>query len=75
MPRNTTTVSSKHQITIPAEAFDAAGLRVGDKITAKSDGPGRVVLERVDDPVLGHAGALTGMYDGARTTDLRAEWD
>jgi bifunctional DNA-binding transcriptional regulator/antitoxin component of YhaV-PrlF toxin-antitoxin module len=42
-----TTISSKHQVTIPRDPYQAAGLEVGDRMTAASDGPGRVILERI----------------------------
>jgi bifunctional DNA-binding transcriptional regulator/antitoxin component of YhaV-PrlF toxin-antitoxin module len=43
-----TTVSSKHQVTIPSVPFNAAGLRVGDRLHGHADGPGRVILERIE---------------------------
>jgi bifunctional DNA-binding transcriptional regulator/antitoxin component of YhaV-PrlF toxin-antitoxin module len=45
-----TRISVKHQITIPKVAFDGAGLEVGDHLHARSDGAGRVVLERIKRP-------------------------
>ena len=75
MARRTTTVSSKHQLTIPADAFSEAGLRVGDRIEAHADGPGRVVLLRVEDPVEKFAGALTGAFEAAGIDELRSGWD
>lgn len=75
MARDTTTVSSKHQVTIPAEAFVGAGLAVGDRLRARSDGAGRVVLEKVIDPVATFAGSLTTVYDGLGVDDLRGEWE
>ncbi len=74
MARRSSTVSSKHQITIPADAFRGAGLQVGDKLEAHADGPGRVVLERAHDPVADYAGALTGAWDDDSLDRLRAEW-
>lgn len=37
----------KRRITLPLRAFDDAGLRVGDRLHATADGPGRVILERI----------------------------
>ena len=68
-------ISSKHQITIPAEAMRGAGLGVGDRVTAHSDGAGRVILEREPDVVAELAGALTGVYEQSELDGLRAEWD
>ena len=70
-----TTVSRKHQVTIPKDPFDKAGLRVGDRLTAVARGPGRVLLVRQDDPLDRYAGALTGTYAIGELATLRSEWD
>lgn len=72
--RNRTTVSSKHQVTIPSEAMTKAGLRAGDRLRAEAHGRGRVLLVREDDPVARHAGVLTGTYRARELEDLRDEW-
>lgn len=72
--RGSTHISSKNQITIPADALRAAGLEVGERVTARSDGPGRVVLEREHDVLAEFAGALTGVYAPDELDDLRSEW-
>ena len=68
-------ISSKHQITIPIAAVNAAGLRTGDRMRAVAKGRGRVLLVREDDPVARHAGALTGVYHRHELDELRGEWD
>ncbi len=73
--RGTSKISSKHQITIPTEALRAAGLEVGDRLTARSDGAGRVIFEREHDVIGEFAGALTGAYERNELDDLRSEWD
>jgi hypothetical protein len=35
-------------VTIPSVPFNAAGLRVGDRLHGHADGPGRVILERIE---------------------------
>lgn len=45
-----TRISSGHQITIPSVPFRAAGLQVGDRLQLTADGPGRVILERIEPP-------------------------
>jgi hypothetical protein len=45
-----TQISSKHQITIPSIPFRRAGLHVGERLHARADGDGRVILERVQTP-------------------------
>ena len=72
--RGETTISSKHQVTIPKQAMTAAGLRTGDRLRAESRGRGRVLLIREDDPVARHAGKLTGVYRPAEVDELRDEW-
>ena len=72
--RRGATVSSKHQITIPKHAMDAAGLRTGDRLRAEPRGRGRVLLVREDDPVARHAGKLTGVYRPGELDRLRDEW-
>lgn len=55
-----------------------AGFQPGDRLGARADGAGRVVLERVTEPIDEFSGALTGMYasfdldaDFLLTTHLR----
>ena len=73
--RGATTISSKHQITIPAAELRAAGLEAGERLVARADGPGRVILERQHDVLAAFAGALTGVYANDGLDILRNEWD
>jgi bifunctional DNA-binding transcriptional regulator/antitoxin component of YhaV-PrlF toxin-antitoxin module len=69
-------VSSKHQITIPIDAFGSAGLREGDVVQVSAQGRGRVLVARVDDVLDEYAGALsTGGELGRAVRGLRREWD
>ena len=72
--RGATRISSKHQITIPADALRAAGLEIGDRVVAHADGAGRVVLEREHDILAEFSGAMTGAYTANELDDLRQEW-
>jgi hypothetical protein len=45
-----TQISPQHQITIPSVPFRKAGLMPGDRLHARADGPGRVILERLETP-------------------------
>lgn len=72
--RRGTTISSKHQVTIPKRAMMAAGLRTGDRLRAEPRGRGRVLLVREEDPVDRHAGKLTGVYRPGELDELRDEW-
>lgn len=73
--RGHTRLSRKYQATIPKEAADAAGLRVGDELRVESAGRGRVVLVRAENVVRKFAGSLKGMYEPGYLEKLRAEWD
>lgn len=73
--RGATTISSKHQVTIPIAELRAAGLEAGERLVARADGPGRVILEREHDVLSEFAGALTGAYSDAGLGALRDEWD
>jgi bifunctional DNA-binding transcriptional regulator/antitoxin component of YhaV-PrlF toxin-antitoxin module len=73
--RGSTRVSAKNQITIPADALRGAGLGIGERLVARADGPGRIILEREDDVVDEFAGTLTGTWEADELTDLRDEWD
>lgn len=72
--RTGTTISSKHQVTIPKAAMADAGLRQGDRMRVEPRGPGRVLLVRVEHPVERHAGALTGVFRPGELDELRDEW-
>jgi bifunctional DNA-binding transcriptional regulator/antitoxin component of YhaV-PrlF toxin-antitoxin module len=72
--RGTSRISAKHQITIPTAALQAAGLKVGDRVVARVDGPGRGVLEREAAVLDEFAGALTGVYAAGELDALRDEW-
>lgn len=65
----------KHQITIPADALRAAGLKAGERVVAHAEGPGRIVLEREADVLEEYAGVVTGAYEPGELARLRAEWD
>lgn len=69
-----TTISSKHQVTIPKQAMTIAGLRTGDRLRAEAAGRGRVLLIREENPVDRHAGKLTGAYQPGELDELRDEW-
>jgi bifunctional DNA-binding transcriptional regulator/antitoxin component of YhaV-PrlF toxin-antitoxin module len=73
--RGATTISSKHQVTIPLDAMRASGLEAGERVVARAEGPGRVVLEREDDRVAQYAGVLTGVFAPDELENLRREWD
>jgi bifunctional DNA-binding transcriptional regulator/antitoxin component of YhaV-PrlF toxin-antitoxin module len=73
--KDQTRVSSKHQVTIPAGAFRAAGFAPGDTIKVEAEGPGRVVLTRIDELLDRYSGCLqTGGELREQVEGLREEW-
>jgi len=70
--RGVTRVSSKNQVTIPVAALRGAGLRPGVELDVRAEGPGRIVLERTDDPVKRLAGMFS--YPKGYLKKLRSEW-
>jgi bifunctional DNA-binding transcriptional regulator/antitoxin component of YhaV-PrlF toxin-antitoxin module len=68
MPR----ISSKHQVTLPAETLRAVGLKAGDEVIIEPDGPDRIVVHRTIDP--GKAiGVFDGLYEPGYLERLRSE--
>lgn len=73
--KNSTKISTKHQVTIPKGAFRDAGLKPGDTLRVDSDGAGRVVLTRIDELADRYAGSISsGGKLGRTIKDLREEW-
>ena len=68
-------MTSKHQITIPADEFDEAGLVEGDVLTVRADGAGRLIVEREKDLIDEFAGSLSGVFEPGYLDALRDEWD
>lgn len=73
--RSMTRISSKHQVTIPRDAFHDAGLQPGDRLQAEARGPGRIVLVRAESATVRYAGVLDGVYRPGELDELRDEWD
>lgn len=73
--KNRTKISSKHQVTIPAQAFRSAGFEPGDVLKVEAEGAGRVVLTQVDALLDEYSGSLrTGGKLRKRVEGLREEW-
>ena len=77
--RNGSKISTQHQITLPVAELRAAGLSAGQRVVARADGPGRIVLERVDDVLARYRGTFSGLFADADDVpgleELRDEWD
>jgi bifunctional DNA-binding transcriptional regulator/antitoxin component of YhaV-PrlF toxin-antitoxin module len=72
--KSKTTVSSKHQVTIPVDAFRSAGLEPGDVLKVEAEGAGRVVLTRLDELLDQYSGCLQTGGLREQVKGLRAEW-
>jgi bifunctional DNA-binding transcriptional regulator/antitoxin component of YhaV-PrlF toxin-antitoxin module len=68
MPR----ISSKHQITLPVETLERAGLSAGDEVTIEADGPDRIVVSRRPPEPNRALGVFDGLYDPDYLEHLRA---
>lgn len=70
-----TTVSSKHQVTIPVSVFRRASLAPGDRLRVEAEGAGRIVLTRVDELLDRYSGSLDSKGGLRREVEgLRGEW-
>ncbi len=69
-------ISSKHQITIGKEAFEAAGFHAGDIVTVRATGPGRVEVVNMTSVLKKYSGCLSSGGELRRVIEeMRDEWD
>src|SRR5437763_15928086 len=74
------TISSKNQITLPAQLLRELGIGPGDRLAVSRDGARLVLRVRPKDWVKYHAGSLAGLYGknveeaDAYVRGLRDEW-
>lgn len=68
-------ISSKHQVTIPAQAFRAAGLKSGDTVRIEAEGAGRVKMTKIEDVLDRYSGSIdSGGKLRKSVQELRNEW-
>ena len=72
-PRGTTKISSKHQVTIPVDAMEQAGLRAGDRLRVRTEGAA-VILEPETAAFERVIGSFSGVWDDFDLDALRDEW-
>ena len=68
MPR----ISSKHQVTLPVETLQRAGLKAGDEVAIEVEAPDRIVVRRVERDVERALGIFDGLYEPDYLERLRA---
>ncbi len=68
-------ISSKNQITIPADVLRAAGLGPGDDVRVSSVGPGHIELMKSDALVEQYAGSMgDDVYPLGYLDEVRDGW-
>jgi len=65
-------ISSKHQVTIPVESLERAGLGPGDEVAIEAEGPERIVVRRVASSPAGALGVFDGLYEQGYLERLRS---
>lgn len=68
MPR----ISTKHQVTLPVETLERAGLKAGDEVTIEAEGPDRIVVLRSPRDADEALGIFEGLYEPEYLERLRA---
>lgn len=66
-------ISSKHQVTLPVDTLERAGLSAGDEVTIQSDGPDRIVIRRKPPEPAKAFGIFDGLYEPDYLERLRSE--
>jgi bifunctional DNA-binding transcriptional regulator/antitoxin component of YhaV-PrlF toxin-antitoxin module len=69
MPR----ISSKHQVTLPVETLERAGLSAGDEVVIHADGRDRIVVSRKPPEPEKALGIFDGLYEPDYLERLRSE--
>lgn len=65
-------ISSKHQITIPVESLERAGLGPGDEVAIEAEGPERIVVKKVPPNPARGLGVFDGLYGEGYLERLRS---
>lgn len=69
MPR----ISSKHQVTLPLESLERAGLKPGDEVAIEAEGPGRIAVLRAERDPARALGVFDGLYEPEYLARLRTD--
>jgi bifunctional DNA-binding transcriptional regulator/antitoxin component of YhaV-PrlF toxin-antitoxin module len=68
MPR----ISSKHQVTLPVESLEVAGLQAGDEVTIQAEGVDTIVVRRARRDVDAALGVFDGLFEPGYVDRLRS---
>ena len=68
MPR----ISSKNQVTLPAELLRRTGLTAGDQVAIEAEGSDRIVVRRRTEDFEEAIGVFDGLYEANYLGKLRA---
>ena len=68
-------ISSKHRVTLPVDALEAAGLQAGDEVVVEAEGADRIVVRRAPVNLVSALGVFDGLYEPGYLERLRSdEW-
>ena len=67
------TISSKRQVTLPAESLACAGLKAGDEVTIEAEGPDTIRVRRVRRDVDAALAVFDGLFGPGHLDRLRGE--
>jgi bifunctional DNA-binding transcriptional regulator/antitoxin component of YhaV-PrlF toxin-antitoxin module len=65
-------ISSKHQVTLPVESLERAGLGPGDEVAIEAEGTDRIVVRRAARDPAKALGIFDGLYEPGYLEELRA---
>jgi bifunctional DNA-binding transcriptional regulator/antitoxin component of YhaV-PrlF toxin-antitoxin module len=65
-------ISSKHQVTLPVQTLEHAGLKPGDEVLIEADGPDRIVVRRTPPAPERAFGVFDGLYEPGYLDRLRS---
>lgn len=65
-------ISSKHQVTLPVEMLERAGMGPGDEVAIEAEGPDRIVVRRAPRDPAEALGVFDGLYESGYLERLRS---